>query len=134
MSNLPTFDHVHFYCTDIAASEGWFVNVLGAELIERRGSEEYPTVVVSLGGGKILLRKQLEGENLDASGAPRFGLDHFGLLADNVRDTVEEFRTRGAVVSSEPRELRPGVFVAFVSGPDDIRVEILQRPKLTDGQ
>jgi lactoylglutathione lyase len=129
MPTPPTFDHVHFYCTDIAASEEWFVNILGAEVVERRGSEQYPTVVVSLGGGKILLRKQLEGESLDASGPPRFGLDHFGLLADDVRDAVEEFRARGAVVSSEPRELRPGVFVAFVSGPDDVRVEILQRPK-----
>jgi catechol 2,3-dioxygenase-like lactoylglutathione lyase family enzyme len=128
MTTSPSFDHVHFYCTDIAASESWFVNVLGAAVTERRGSAAFPTIVISLGGGKILLRKQLEGESLGAPGAPRFGLDHFGLLADDVRDTVEDLRARGAVVSSEPRELRPGVFVAFVSGPDNVRVEIVQRP------
>jgi lactoylglutathione lyase len=127
MSNQPTFDHVHFYCTDIEATENWFINILGAELVERRGPAEYPTVVVSVGGGKILLRKQLAGESLNAAGAPRFGLDHFGLLAEDVRETVEEYRSRGAVVSAEPRELRPGVFIAFVSGPDNIRVEILQK-------
>jgi hypothetical protein len=37
-------------------------------------------------------------------------------------------RARGAVISSGPRELRPGVFVAFVQGPDQVRVELLSRP------
>jgi catechol 2,3-dioxygenase-like lactoylglutathione lyase family enzyme len=127
MSTETVFDHVHFYCTDIEASENWFINVLGAELVERRGSAEYPTVVVSVGGGKILLRKKLAGETLEQAGSPRFGLDHFGLLANDVQIAVEEYRARGAVVSSEPRELRPGVFVAFISGPDNVRVELLQK-------
>lgn len=130
MSNqLPyLFDHVHIYCSNLEASERWFVDVVGAEIVERRGTPTHPTIALRLGGGSLLLRGRLDAEELDAAGPPRFGTDHIGLLVPDVPTTIAELRRRGAEVSSEPRELRPGVFVAFVRGPDGVRLELLQRP------
>jgi catechol 2,3-dioxygenase-like lactoylglutathione lyase family enzyme len=122
-----TFDHVHLYCTDPGATERWFVSVIGASVTERRGTAERPTVVLDVGGGRIQLRGQLPGEDLAADGPSRFGIDHIGLLVPDVPAAIERLRARGAEVVSPPRELRPGVFVAFVEGPDRIRVELLSR-------
>lgn len=123
-----SFDHVHVYCTDIHASERWFVDLLDARVTERRGSPAAPTVALDLGGVTVLLRPRLAGESLGPPGPARFGSDHMGLRVESVPDAVARLRARGAVISSEPRELRPGVFVAFVQGPDQVRVELLSRP------
>lgn len=123
-----SFDHVHVYCTDILASERWFVDLLDARVTERRGSPATPTVALDLGGVSVLLRPRLPGESLGPPGPARFGSDHMGLRVADVPETVEELRARGAEISGEPRELRPGVFVAFVQGPDRVRVELLSRP------
>jgi catechol 2,3-dioxygenase-like lactoylglutathione lyase family enzyme len=116
------FDHVHIYCTSMDASERFFVDVLAASVVERRGT----TVVLDLGGGSVLLRPQLAGEQLGPAGTPRFGVDHIGLRVPDVPAAVEQLRARGGEVDP-PREVRPGVFVAFVRGPDNVRVELLSR-------
>ena len=58
---------------------------------------------------------------------PHLGLDHFGFRVDNLDETVAELKGRGAVMAAEPRTIRPGVRVAFVRAPDDVRIELLQR-------
>jgi glyoxylase I family protein len=121
------FDHVHVYCTDLTASERFFVHMLDARVVERRGSAESPTVALDFGGVSVLLRSRLAGEALADAGPPRFGSDHMGVRVASVPEAVAELRRRGAVISAEPRELRPGVFVAFVEGPDKVRVELLSR-------
>lgn len=116
------FDHVHIYCTSVADSERFFVGVLGATVAERRGT----TVVLDLGGGSVLLRPQLTNEDLGPAGASRFGVDHIGLRVPDVPAAVADLQKKGGDVDP-PRELRPGVFVAFVHGPDRVRVELLSR-------
>jgi len=40
---------------------------------------------------------------------------------------VAELKRRGADIAVEPRTIRPGVRIAFVRAPDDVRIELLQR-------
>ena len=42
-------------------------------------------------------------------------------------ETVAELKRRGADIAVEPRTIRPGVRIAFVRAPDDVRIELLQR-------
>ena len=58
---------------------------------------------------------------------PHLGLDHFGFRVEDVDATVSELKDRGADIAVEPRTIRPGVRIAFVRAPDDIRIELLQR-------
>jgi catechol 2,3-dioxygenase-like lactoylglutathione lyase family enzyme len=118
-----TFDHTHVYCTEVEASERFFVDVLAATVSERRGT----TVVLDFGGATVLLRPRLAGEDLGPAGPARFGVDHLGVRVDDVPAAAAELQSRGGVLSGPPRELRPGVFVAFVEGPDKVRVELLSR-------
>jgi catechol 2,3-dioxygenase-like lactoylglutathione lyase family enzyme len=54
-------------------------------------------------------------------------LDHLGLRVDSVDEATAELKRRGATVTMEPKTIRPGVRIAFVQGPDDIRIELLER-------
>lgn len=121
------FDHVHIYCTDLAASEKWFVDGLGAELTRRRAAGGAQAIDLLIGGVKLFLREQSEGESLGEPGPSRFGTDHLGLRVDDLDATAAELKRRGVEFDLEPKQMGPGLRIAFVRGPDDVRVEILQR-------
>lgn len=121
------FDHIHVFCSDLGATERWFVDQLGAELVERRDSRGVPGVVLGLGGAQVLLRPARAGEELAAAGPRRFGADHFGLEVSDVDATVAELKRRGVFVEVEPWDFSPGTRIAFIKGPDEVRIELVQR-------
>ncbi len=121
------FDHVHIYCSDIAVSEQWFVEKLGAELIRRRGPKPSPASDLLLGGTTILLREQTPDENLGPAGPSRFGTDHIGLVVSDLDATAAELRQRGIEFEVEPQQVRPDLKMSFIKGPDRLRIEIVQR-------
>ena len=58
---------------------------------------------------------------------PYIGLDHFGLRVESLDEAAAELKRLGAEFTLEPRTLRPGVKIAFVRAPDDVRIELLER-------
>jgi catechol 2,3-dioxygenase-like lactoylglutathione lyase family enzyme len=120
------FHHIHVFCSDLSATERWFVEGVGAELVERRDSRGVPGVVLRLGGAQVLLRPVREGENLAEAGARRFGADHFGLRVADVDATVAELKRRGVFIEVEPWDFSPGSRIAFIKGPDEVRIELVQ--------
>jgi catechol 2,3-dioxygenase-like lactoylglutathione lyase family enzyme len=123
------FGHIHVFCSDLEATERWFVDGIGAELVERRESRGVPASVLRLAGVEVLLRGAREGENLAPAGPRKFGTDHFGLVVSDLEGTVAELKRRGVFVEVEPWEFRPGVWIAFVKGPDEVRIELVETRK-----
>ena len=122
------FHHIHVFCSDLEASERWFVEMLGAELVERRDSRGVPSAQLRLGGAPITLRPERQGEQLaDGLTVPHFGTDHFGLQVADVDATIEELRRRGVTIDVEPYDFTPGSRIAYVRGPDGVRIEFVQR-------
>jgi lactoylglutathione lyase len=120
------FDHVHLYCSDLPATERWFIDCLGAELIRHRMNKTAPATDLRLGGSTIFLRAAQKGETLGQAGPSRFGTDHMGFRVRNLDTTAAELKQRGVEFDSEPHDIRPGVRVAFLRGPDAVRIELLQ--------
>jgi lactoylglutathione lyase len=120
------FHHIHVFCSDLAATERWFIEGMGAELVERRDSRGVPGVVLNLGGANVLLRPARDGENLAAAGARHFGADHFGLRVSDVDATVAKLKRRGVFIEVEPWDFSPQSRIAFVQGPDGVRIELVQ--------
>jgi catechol 2,3-dioxygenase-like lactoylglutathione lyase family enzyme len=121
-----TFNHIHVFCSDLETSERWFVDGMGADLVERRESRGAPASVLKLGGAQILLRGKREGEELAPAGTRHFGTDHFGLEVPDVDATVAELRRRGVTIEVEPWDFRPDLRIAFVKGPDNVRIELVE--------
>jgi lactoylglutathione lyase len=120
------FDHVHVFCADVDATERWFVDGLGAELAGRRSARGVRVSELRLGGAQILIRGAREGEKLEMPGARHFGTDHFGLQVSDVDATVAELRRRGVTIDVEPWDFGPNMRIAFVKGPDEVRIELVQ--------
>ncbi len=120
------FDHVHVLSLNPMATEKWFVEGLGAQLVERRDSRGIPATVIRLGGVQILIRGLRDNETRVPATVRQFGTDHFGLRVADVDATVEELRGRGVTIEVEPWDFGPNLRIAFIKGPDDIRIELVQ--------
>ena len=54
-------------------------------------------------------------------------LDHLVLTVADIDATMADLRARGVTVLVETTVMRPGLRVAFIDGPDGVRIEILER-------
>jgi catechol 2,3-dioxygenase-like lactoylglutathione lyase family enzyme len=55
------------------------------------------------------------------------GLDHFGLTVENIDAAVAELKAKGVPFTVEPKTIRPGVRIAFLTAPQNVSIELLQR-------
>ena len=120
------FHHIHLFCSDLEATARWFIDGVGATLVGRGESRGVPSVTLNLGGAPVLLRPAREGESLADAGARRFGTDHFGLKVSDIDATVETLRSRGVFIEVEPWDFSPSMRIAFIKGPDEVRIELVQ--------
>ena len=49
-----------------------------------------------------------------------------GVVVQDLEAAIDELRAK-SVILEEPRTVRPATHVAFDEGPDDTRIEVLQR-------
>jgi lactoylglutathione lyase len=121
-----TFDHIHIFCSDMDATARWFIEGLGAEDVGRPESRGVPSVRLKLGGANVYLRPARDDESLTPPDTQHFGADHFGLRVADVDATVEELRRRGVFIQVEPWDFSPGSRIAYILGPDNVRIELVQ--------
>ena len=132
MSTTPvytyTYDHIHVRTKDPEGMASFFETMFGAKVLRMTQSDGVPRVDLDVNGLAIFIATVPPEEHIDASPRdPHLGLDHFGFRVDDIDGAVEDLRSKGAEIYVEPRTIRPGVSIAFVRGPDDVRIEILQR-------
>ena len=132
MSTTPvytyTYDHIHVRTKDPEGMAGFFETMFGAKVLRLIQSDGVPRVDLDVNGLAIFIASVPPEEHIDLSPRdPHLGLDHFGFRVDDIDGAVEDLRGKGAEIYVEPRTIRPGVRIAFVRGPDDVRIELLQR-------
>ena len=132
MSTTPvytyTYDHIHVRTKDPEGMASFFETMFGAKVLRLTQSDGVPRVDLDVNGLAIFIASVPPEEHIDLSPRdPHLGLDHFGFRVDDIDGAVEDLRSKGAEIYVEPRTIRPGVRIAFVRGPDDVRIEILQR-------
>ncbi len=132
MSTTPvytyTYDHIHVRTKDPEGMASFFETMFGAKVLRLTQSDGVPRVDLDVNGLAIFIASVPPEEHIDLSPRdPHLGLDHFGFRVDDIDGAVEDLRGKGAEIYVEPRTIRPGVRIAFVRGPDDVRIEILQR-------
>lgn len=132
MSTTPvytyTYDHIHVRTKDPEGMATFFETMFGAKVLRLIQSDGVPRVDLDVNGLAIFIASVPPEEHIDLSPRdPHLGLDHFGFRVDDIDGAVEDLRSKGAEIYVEPRTIRPGVRIAFVRGPDDVRIEILQR-------
>lgn len=122
------YDHMHIRSRDVKKTAEYYHRVFGATILESVQSDGKPRTDLDLDGLTIFIAPVAPDAAVPAAPAePYEGLDHFGLRVDDMDAAVAELRRRGADFAMEPRTIRPGVRIAFVRAPDNVRIELLER-------
>lgn len=121
-----SYDHMHLRSRDPMATARYFETMFGAEVIESIQTDGQSRVDLDLNGLTIFIARAAETIPEGPSG-PYTGLDHFGLRVDDIEAAATELKAKGAEFMAEPYQLRPGLKIAFVQAPGNIRVELLER-------
>jgi lactoylglutathione lyase len=126
----PTYryDHMHLRSRDVKKTAEYYQQMFDARIVESIQSDGKPRTDLDLNGLTIFIAAVPPDSAVPTAPAePYVGLDHFGLRVENMDETVAELRRRGASFMMEPRTIRPGVTIAFVRAPDNVRIELLER-------
>lgn len=122
-----TFEHVHLRSPDPQATAAFYADMFGAEII-RSAPMGKPRIDLDLGGQAVFIAAALPGDKTGMPPAsPYQGLDHIGLRVADIDATVAELKAKGADFTMEATTIRPGVRIAFVRGPQNVSIELLQR-------
>lgn len=128
MKPVYHFDHVHILSRDPKATAQYFHKMFDAKIIESTEANGKPRVDVEMNGLFIFIFPVGPGENLPTGPDGRYiGLDHFGLRVDNLDEAAAELKRRGAEFVMEPVVRRPGLKISFIRGPENTRIELLER-------
>ena len=120
-----TLDHVHLRSPDPEATGRWYETMLGAT----RTAPVDPKsgrVVVGLGGLSLFIDR-VPPETAAPPPAPFLGMEHLAFTVVGIDAAVESLRSRGVTIQNGPLDVRPGVRIAFIIGPENVLIEFLER-------
>ena len=123
-----TFNHIHLYSRDPKATAQYYHRIFGAKILESVQSDGRPRIDLDLNGLPIYILRVPPDKDTPASPRePHLGLDHFGFLVSNLDETAARLKSLGAEFAVEPHTLRPGVRIAYVQAPENVRIELVER-------
>jgi catechol 2,3-dioxygenase-like lactoylglutathione lyase family enzyme len=122
--NALGLHHICLLSPNPTGSLAWFADKFGGKTTQYKGKVEG----INYGGVWLLAKKG------DAAPSAGHSIDHIGFRPLNVDDAVASFKTKNVKVTTEPRPLvlpsGTTMRLAFVEGPDGIRIELVQRDTL----
>ena len=119
------FHHVHLATMDPAKTLAWYHSMFGgkvAKLKDRIDAVLFDTVwVMAVQSKEPLVPTQ------------KRAIDHIGFSFPNLDAAAATIKGKGVTFDTEPRPLTPpspsSVKISFVTGPDNVRIEIVEPPK-----
>jgi catechol 2,3-dioxygenase-like lactoylglutathione lyase family enzyme len=125
-------NHVHIRSADPHASASWYEKHFGAKIISER--EVMPgTITISMEvGGPVRLNVSSKPEGTSDERAVaelnRLGLEHFGFAVEDLEADLERLEGAGIRIVLPLTEVVVGTRLAYIEGPDDVLIELVQRP------
>jgi lactoylglutathione lyase len=121
------YDHVHLRSPDPEETARYYEKMFDAEIIRSVQSDGRERIDLNLGGLTVFIAK-VDADKVGPPPEPPFqGLEHLGLAVHPIDEAVAELKKRGAEVTREPTTIRPGVRIAFIRGPQNVHIELLDR-------
>ncbi len=124
-------NHVHIRSVDPHSSAAWYEEHFGAKLISER--EVMPgTVTLSMEvGGPVRLNISSKPEGTPDIRAVaelnRLGLEHFGFDVADLASELERLEKADVRIVLPLTEVVGGTRLAYIEGPDDVLIELVQR-------
>ncbi len=120
------FHHVHIICRDLEKMIGFFTESIGAELVRRKKFGTADGASLNLQGTTINLRVARADEKLEGDASrTAYGYNHIGLEVEDIEVAFAELNAQGYLFFMPPTDI-PDLRIAFLRGPEDIVIELVQ--------
>ena len=123
------YDHIHLVSPDPLKTAEFYGRMFNAKRVSvtDRG-EGRVSVELDLNGSRLLIKSgNVKTETAPGSSDPAHGLEHFGIRTDDLETAVAGLKAKGVEFTMEIREIRPGVKISFLLGPENVLIELLER-------
>ncbi len=127
---IVRYNHLHFRSENPDAAAKFYCDNFGAKITSVRPLSTTKSIQLELNGQHLMtISGRAQGEDpVAGSTEPRYGLDHFGFETDDIQQLAATLRSNGVKFNCEPWTMPSGSTVAFIVAPDEVSVELIQRP------
>lgn len=122
------YDHIHLRSPNAEETAQWYERMFGAAVIRSIQSDGRPRIDLNLGGVAVFVAQVPQEQAVSQPPEPPYlGLEHIGLRVEGIDAVVAELKQKGVEFTVEPKTIRPGVRIAFLRGPQNVHIELLDR-------
>ena len=124
-------NHVHIRSADPHATATWYEKHFEAKIVSER--EVMPgtiTIGMEVGGPvRLNVSSKPTGSSNERSTAElnRLGLEHFGFNVEDLEADLARLESAGIRIVLPLTEVAGGTRLAYIEGPDDVLIELVQR-------
>ena len=130
-------NHIHLKAPDPRRTAEWDATAFNFKIVgdeTRVFGDRFVRCVSEDGGLAVNISGARTGERLGPGDASaHFGLEHFGFDSDDLEADIRRLETLGARLLEGPIQVPKGPRIAFLQGPDDTRLELIQRAAIAGG-
>ncbi len=128
------FDHIQLYCGDIEKAVDYFRDIFDGKEVSREKRPNDLMIRMDVQGVIISFITVSPGSNQLDPGKGKRGFDHIGFKVKEIESTLEEMKKKGVRITTELSALPSGTKVAFVEGPEGVRIELFEKKEDTKGE
>jgi catechol 2,3-dioxygenase-like lactoylglutathione lyase family enzyme len=130
-------NHIHLKAPDPRKTAEWYVKAFDFKIASdetRSFGDRFVRCQSADGGINVNISGARTGEKLGGGDAsPHHGLEHFGFDSADIEGDIKRLVGLGATLLEGPTQVPNGPRIAFLRGPDDTRLELVQPSKIAGG-
>jgi len=125
-------NHIHLKASDPRKTADWYVKAFAFKIVsdETRVFGDRFVRCQSEDGTPVNISGARTNEKLGEGDAKaHHGLEHFGFDSESLEADIARLEGLGAKLLEGPIEIPGGPRLCVIQAPDDVRVELIERPK-----
>ena len=130
-------NHIHLKAPDPRKTAEWYVKAFDFQIVgdeTRVFGDRFVRCKSADGGIAVNISGARTSERmLPGEARAHWGLEHFGLDTEDLEADIRRLEGLGASLLEGPTQVPNGPRIAFLQGPDDTRLELVERRKLAGG-
>jgi lactoylglutathione lyase len=130
-------NHIHIKAADPEQTANWYVRAFNFRIVSDMVrpapfGDRFIRCLSEDGGMGVNISATLTNQTLGPGDAqPHHGLEHFGLDSADLDADIARLQGLGSELLDGPMDAGRGVRIAFLKAPDDVRIELIEQPRVS---